>query len=303
MPKYLKIIFSLTLVLYLAVAFVAMAGEDDDAVCTGVEVVVKPTEGAVGFVTRSEITAELDSFPSHARGMQLAAIDTQALRRSLLAMDKLEDASVVRYTDGKIRISVTPIVPVARVFDGDESYYINRSGKRVKAGARFRKSVPLIHGHFEPSDTTFTPLSLLPLIDYIASDSVWRNYITMIEVKSPTDIILVPAIREHVINLGDLSRVPLKMERLKRFYSEVLVSQGWEKYDTLSLKWRGQLVASKRHRKPADLPVRNFDEDEAVSIDAMLVSDSIAPGQTRAGSVPSTEKPVPIHKGRRQAQV
>ncbi|MCM1521705.1 MAG: hypothetical protein NC039_03515 [Muribaculaceae bacterium] len=292
MPNYIKIIFSLTLAAYLAVSLVVSADAGDNSVCRGVEIEVEPTEGASGFVTRDEIASELDSFPTKAVGMQLAAINTQAMRRHLLGMDKLEDASVVRYTDGTIRISVKPIVPVARVFDGDGSYYINRQGKRVKAGARFRKNVPLIHGHFDETDSTFTPLSLLPLLDFISSDSVWNTYVTMIDVKSPTDIFIVPSIREHVVNLGDLSDIPLKFKRLKRFYSEVLVSQGWEKYDTLSLKWRGQLVATKRHRHVQQLPVRDYDEDEAVSIDAMIVSDSIAPGQSKAGVDPTIEKPV-----------
>lgn len=293
MPRYLTIAFSIILAAYLAVALTVTAGEGDDGMCSGVKIEVEPTEGANGFVTCGEIAAELDSFPVRATQVPLASVNTQAMRRRLLALDKLEDASVVRYTDGSIRVWVKPIVPVARVFDGPESYYINRSGKRVKAGARFRKNVPLIQGHFDAADSAFTPLSLLPLLDHIAADSLWNNYVTMIRVESPTDIILVPAIREHVVNLGDLTDIPLKLGRLRRFYSEVLATQGWEKYDTLSLKWRGQLVAKKRHRRAPQLPVRDYDEDEAVSIDAMLVADSVAPGQTRAGVKATTEKAIP----------
>ena len=296
MPRYLTIIFSLILAVYLAVALTVTAGESDMRICRGVEIEVEPTAGAAGFVTVDEIASELDSFPSRAGDVPLSAIDTQKMRRHLLGLDKLEDASVVCYTDGTIRISVKPIVPVARVFDGPESYYVNRSGKRVKAGARFRRNVPLIKGHFDPTDTVFTPLSLLPLLDYIASDSVWNTYVTMIEVKSPTDIIIVPAIREHVVNLGYLDDIPLKFDRLQKFYQRVLVSQGWEKYDTLSLKWRGQLVATKRHRKAPELPVRNFDEDEAVSIDAMLAGDGVAPGQAMPGVKANSDRPIPKKK-------
>ncbi|MCM1162913.1 MAG: hypothetical protein NC339_01470 [Muribaculaceae bacterium] len=293
MPNYLKIIFSLTLVVYLAVSLVASAGADSDVVCTGVNIEVEPTEGANGFVTREEIGTELDSIHRKSVGMQLSAINTQKMRRHLLAMDKLEDASVVKYTDGSIRISVKPIVPVARVFDGDESYYINRQGKRVKAGARFRKNVPLITGHFDEADTAFTPLSLLPLLDFIASDSIWNTYVTMIDVRGPHDIFLIPSIREHVVNLGDMTDIPLKFDRLRQFYAKVLPSQGWEKYDTLSLKWRGQLVATKRHRRAHDFPVRYYDEDESVSVDAMMVSDSIAPGTSVAGEKSTIEPSIP----------
>ncbi len=66
---------------------------------------------------------------------------------------------------------------------------------------------------------------MLPLLSYISNDSVWNSYISMIKVKSPTDIILVPVIREHVINIGAPEGFDDKFERLKRFYREVLPSR------------------------------------------------------------------------------
>lgn len=292
MPKYIQIIFSLILAAYLVVALVMSAEDTSLTRCAGVTVEVEPTDGAEGFVNPAEMP-ELQKLPDYATGAPFASVNTQELRRKLLENDKLEDATVVRYTDNTIRISLKPIVPVARVFDGSESYYINRAGKRVKADARFRKNVPIVKGHFDPADTTFTPLSLLPLLDHIAADSLWNSYVTMIEVKSPSDIILVPAIREHVVNLGDISDLRSKLERLRTFYSRVLPHQGWEKYDTISLKWRGQVVASKRRRSAPELPVSSFDDDESVSVDAMLAGDNVAPGQTRPGVEAHAEKPIP----------
>lgn len=281
---------------YLVVALTMTARESDDAVCTGMTITVEDADGDNGakrFVSPGELARELDNLPSRAKGMALANINTQDIRLRLLDLDKIEDASVVRYTDGSIRIKVTPIVPVLRVFDGSESYYVNRAGKRVKASARYHKNVPLIQGHFNPSDSAFTPLSLMPLVNYIASDSIWNAYIGMIKVKSPTDILLIPNIREHVINLGSLDRLDDKMERLRIFYSKVLVKQGWEKYDTLSLKWNGQLVATKRHRRAPDVPVISGEDDEVVAIDAMLAGDNVAPGQTVPGQKAHSEKPIP----------
>lgn len=294
MPRLLTITFSIILMVYLAVAFAVSANEEPArGYCKGISVDVTPTPGAEGFVTAGEIGRELDNLPEQASKTPVGDINTQAIHRRLLAMDKLEDASVVRYTDGSIRITVKPIVPVARVFDGRESYYVNRTGKRVKAGPRFRKSVPLVKGHFEAGDTSFTPLHILPLLDYIASDSVWNSYVSMIEVKGPKDIILIPAIRNHVINLGDCRDLPDKFDRLGTFYRNVLRSQGWEKYDTLTLKWRGQIVTTKRHRRAPEMPIQSFDEDESVSIDAMLAGDNVAPGRTAPGQKAHSDTPIP----------
>lgn len=296
MPRYLKIIFSLMLVTYLIIALTVTAMTPDDEVCTGMTVEVTEKDGETGFVTPEELMRELDSLPVRARGLTLSNISTDDLRRRLLALDKIEDASVVRYTDGSVRIKATPIVPLARIFSSDGSYYINRDGKRVRASARYRKNVPIIEGDFNDSDSLFTPLTLLPLLRYIAADSVWNNFISMIQVKSPRDIILIPVVREHVINLGAPVDLENKFYRLQRFYTEVLPTQGWEKYDTLSVKWDGQLVASKRHRKAPRLMDGRYEEDESVDTGTMLAGDDVAPGQTRPGVKAHSETPVPARR-------
>lgn len=73
----------------------------------------------------------------------------------------------------------------------------------------------------------------------------------------------------------------------------MLRSQGWEKYDTLTLKWRGQIVATKRHRRAPEMPIQSFDEDESVSIDAMLAGDNVAPGRTAPGQKAHSDTPIP----------
>lgn len=301
MPKYLKIIFSVMLAAYLVVALTMTALENDDDICKEMTITVEDADGDTGvsrFVTPAELARELDDLPSRAKGIALANINTQDIRHRLLDLDKIEDAEVVRYSDGSIRIHVTPIVPVLRVFDGPSSYYVNRAGKRVKASARYHKNVPMIQGHFDPSDSVFTPMSLMPLVNFIASDSLWNSYISMIKVKSPTDILLIPNIREHVINIGTTDRLREKLDNLQLFYSKVLVKQGWEKYDTISLKWNGQIVATKRHRRAPDVPVISREDDETVAIDAMLAGDNVAPGQTIPGQAAHSEKPIPAKNDR-----
>ncbi len=295
MSRYLKVIFSLMLAAYLVIALTMTASEPDTQLCRAFEITVEggDGDGQQRFVTPGELARELDSLPEKAPGMALANINTQTIRRHLLDLDKIEDVEVVRLTDGTIRIKATPIIPVARIFDSGESYYINRAGKRVSADARYHKDVPVIEGHFESNDSTFTPASLLPLLSYISNDSVWNAYISMIKVKSPNDIILIPVIREHVINIGAPNNFDDKFARLKKFYSEVLPLQGWEKYDTLTLKWNGQLVASKRRRAPQRVETIKYDDDEAVDTGTMLAGDDVAPGQTVPGVKAHSEKPIP----------
>lgn len=282
------------LFVYLVVALTLTATESDTDLCRGVNITVNNSDSAgKQFVSAEELAHEIGDLPQKAKKMTLASINTQDIRRTLLSLDKVEDVQVLRLTDGTIDITAQPIVPVMRVFDNGKSYYINKDGKRVSANARYHKDVPIVEGHFDPADTVFTPQSLLPLINYISSDSIWNAFISMVKVKSPNDIILVPVIREHVINIGTPDNFDDKFSRLKKFYTEVLPRQGWEKYDTLTLKWRGQLVASKRKRHSAPVESIKYEDEDAVDTGTMLAGDNVAPGQTKPGIEAHSETPIP----------
>lgn len=282
------------LFVYLVIALTLTATESDTDLCRGVNITVNNSDSAGNqFVSAEELAHEIGDLPQKAKQMTLASINTQDIRRALLSLDKVEDVQVLRLTDGTIAITAQPIIPVMRVFDNGKSYYINKDGKRVSANARYHKDVPIVEGHFDPADTVFTPQSLLPLINYIASDSIWNSFISMVKVKSQNDIILVPVIREHVINIGTPDNFDDKFSRLKKFYTEVLPCQGWEKYDTLTLKWRGQLVASKRKRHSAPVESVKYEDEDAVDTGTMLAGDNVAPGQTKPGIKAHSETPIP----------
>jgi hypothetical protein len=86
----------------------------------------------------------------------------------------------------------------------------------------------------------------LPLIDYVEGDSLLHSLVTMYCVRDTNNIIIVPNISGHVVNIGNTSGLDNKFAKLKLFYSEVLPKRGWNTYDTISVKWNHQIVATRR---------------------------------------------------------
>ena len=169
-----------------------------------------------GFITADDIAR--DFAPGAVAGAPRCSVSLREIERSLLASDKIERANVALLNDGSVAIDVVPMVPVARVFDhgGRRSYYINAEGKRIGAEARF---------HIDAQ--------LDALVSTIVSEA-------------DGDIIIVPAMRGHVVNFGDTTDMADKFARLRRFYRTVPGVRGWDSYDTISVKWRGQVVATRR---------------------------------------------------------
>ena len=196
--------------------------------------------------------------------------------------------------DGRVLVTVTPLLPVARVFDGSDSYYVNREGKRIRANARYFSDVPVIMGHFPREDSVFTPLSLMPLFDWLNEHAeTWGRFITMVKVESPNDVILIPAITGHVINIGAPEGFDSKFERLRKVYQKVIPLKGWKYYDTLSVKWAGQLVATRRSKPVEQVAAASDDEDETTDVSTMLAGEGVAPGQTKPGEKAHNDKPIP----------
>lgn len=262
---------SLTLVLavYLLIACAWGRRMAANQVCAGLEggmvQVIDPS--GVGFVLADSITGELSPIIEPLGRMRMADVNLGAIRSHISALDKIESAEVTMLSNNKLRISVKPMVPVARVWpaDGRRSYYVNREGKHIAATPRYHLNVPQLLGNL-PAGTS--PDALLPLLDYLNDNPDIKKLITMISVADTANIILVPAIRGHVINIGDVSDIPSKFRRLRTFYRKVLPVMGWEYYDTLSVKWAGQLVASRRHGKLPPPPV-HVAEIEDINVPAV----------------------------------
>ncbi len=264
-------IFAILLTAYLVWALIWVHDAAAKQICTGMDVEIIDSTGC-RFVTTREIINELQPYYNDSPRMLLERIDTDSLSRMLNSIDKLEHATVVRTTAHKIHVKVAPMHPVARVWDNNSSYYINREGKRIAADARYHIDVPVITGTF---DSVFQPSALIPLIDYINADSTWNSLVTMIKVSN-RNVYLLPMIRGHVINFGSVDNIDDKFRRLKAMYTEVLPVKGWDYYDTIAVKWSGQVVASRRENKLPPPPFTYNDDSENEEGDAGNMSTEFA---------------------------
>ncbi len=243
----IKCLMTLILVVYLvfAISFTSHLASIDTF--KGVEINVRDNMSRK-FVSPADIDMELDSISTWITALSRDSLDTQLIETRLTEKDNLEKANCVVLNDGTLRIDVVPLIPVARVFDSSGgNYYINRGGKRMKASIRYSMDVPVITGDFSGSNT---PALAFPLLDYLGSHPDMAALTSSINIARNSDVILVPSVKGHVVNLGDSTDLPNKIARLKVFYKNVMPVKGWEYYDTISVKWRGQVVAKRRHKRP-----------------------------------------------------
>lgn len=214
------------------------------------------------FVTKEGVIQKLGKTADKIKQTPIAELNIEKLERQLSQDNSFENVECYITSDNKLQIDIVPMIPEIRVFSPDgKSYYINKDGKRIDTGNEFFMDVPVVTGNF---DQKFPAKNILPVTRHIAADDYLKNLITMIEVKSATNILLYPCIKGQVINIGDTTELTKKFDNLTLFYRKVMNHKGWETYDTISVKFRNQIVATRRDKSKK---IHSIEVDDSVNID------------------------------------
>lgn len=262
-------------------------GKSQGELCSAIEVEVINAD-STSFVTPQGVLSDLKGQGIEVIGQHMGEIDASSIEEALRKSPYLENADCVKCQDGLLLIRVSQLVPVMRVFDGDASYYVNRAGKRMGASSFYHCDVPVVQGHFTRK---YPATRLLPLIDFIEKDSLLHSLVTMFQVNDTNNIIIVPNFSGHVVNIGNATGFENKFAKLKLFYGEVLPKKGWNTYDTISVKWNHQVVATKRVKAVQKiLDVDPADDEQAPDFQTMALGAAPATQQEKKKEEPKQEE-------------
>lgn len=202
--------------------------------------------------------------------------NTLACQDMLGDINRVERVKCLILNDGTLLITVDPIDPVARVFEPKGSVYVNAEGKRVDALAAYHVDVPVVTLTHRADSATVG--YLMPLLRAVKANADANAIVSTIRIDRRGDIIIIPNIIGHVINFGDTTLIDNKFARLRTFYRDVMPTRGWNAYDTISVKWRGQIVATRRDKAVhIDRPVVDVDDSylDVVDEETMMAGGTV----------------------------
>lgn len=258
-------------------------------VCTGIEVEVTGESRMNDIVTKG-LQEELRRYPGRIKGAQLNSINTQSIEKYLGKLSNFESVNCMLSSGGILKVKVKPLVPVMRVFVGDNSYYINKDGKHIASSSEFFTDVPVVTGSFSRE---FPPTAVLPLIRHIEKDPFLKDLTSMVVARDARNLIIVPRVFGHVVNMGDTSDIAEKGRALSLFYRKVMPYKGWQEYDTISVKFRDQVVATRRDKTRLNHGEEYIEETDPEDATLPESVDTNAGGEDRehvGGDAPSENK-------------
>ena len=198
MKRLIQNIILVVLAVALIVGTIWARNKSQGEVCSRIDVEIINAD-STSFVTPQGVLDELKGQGIKLVGKRMGSIDASEIEEALKLSPYLESADIVKCQDGRLLIRVSQLVPIFRVFDGESSYYVNRAGKHMSANMYYHSDVPVVQGHFTRK---YPATRLLPLIRYVESDSLLHSLVAMYSVKDTNNIIIVPNISGHVINIG-----------------------------------------------------------------------------------------------------
>jgi len=144
---------------------------------------------------------------------------------------------------GILTVKIKHREPLLRVITDKTSYYLDDTGHRFPVSTSYPAHVLVATGNINEE---FAREELLPCIRFIEEDEFWSAQIEQVHVTNKGEVILTPLIGDHLIELGSVDNYQEKFRNMKAFYKEVLAKNNWNKYQSISLKYKNQVIAKRR---------------------------------------------------------
>ena len=199
------------------------------------------------------------------KGQKLSSINIALLEKIIDNNPFVADAEVFSSIDGKLNIEVLQRRPVVRVVNfNNESFYVDDEGVFMPLSEKYTARVPLANGYIFNRETelkvqepdaasindSLSPASIMRDVynvsRFVAQDEFWNAQIEQIYVNANGDLELIPRVGRHSIVLGNGKDLKEKFDRLFLFYTDGLNKAGWDKYKTINLKFKDQVVCTKK---------------------------------------------------------
>lgn len=235
------IVLVLGLLTYLGIAIVKFSHNDVEKKCQSVVVTIKDST-TIRFVSEKNIRDKIAEEDIQLVGKKLRTINTQKIEKILEENPFIRNAECYKTPSGDLNIDIWQREPIFRVV-GYHNYYVDVDGNIFPPSPKYVAYVPVVTGmlnkHFAVSE-------LKHFVLYLRNNEFWNAQIEQIDVSATNELVLIPRVGDHEIEIGTLDNYQLKLAKLKKFYLDGLNKIGWGDYKSISLKYNNQVVCTKK---------------------------------------------------------
>jgi cell division protein FtsQ len=218
--------------------------------CSDIKVNIERVNGHV-FIDEKEIT-QLLKRNGATIGKPISEFHLQQLESILKLQPWIYNAELFFDNNQVLNVNILEREPLARIFTiQGTSFYIDSSGMQLPLSIDYSARVPMFTAFTSNKKKLSKPDSLLlnevkNIAALIQQDSFWNAQVSQVNIIPDKTFEIIPVLGNQVINLGNADSLQSKFDRLTAFYKQVWAKEGFEKYESISVEFSGQIVAVKR---------------------------------------------------------
>lgn len=238
MSVWKKIGMLLVVLIFVVLIFLAWQQGKKQTI-NALEIQILP-ENEVFFVRKSEVSDRLNSALGHPlKGSMIRNINFHQLEKALNKSPWIETADVYADHSGTLHARIVQRIPLLKIIpEGKKGYYLDQSGKLMPLSLNFAARVPVVTGIFDTSMHSI----LYTFGRYVHESPAWKGQIQQIFVQNKNNLILSPALGNFTIEFGSTDRLGEKFDYLTAFYRQVIPQKGWDYYQEISVRYKGQVI-------------------------------------------------------------
>jgi len=168
-------------------------------------------------------------------------LDLNKIEHVLNAHEMIEKADVYVSIDGVLKAVVKQKTPIARVFNGKGSFYIDNEGNNMPLSSNFTARVPLVSGEINKKNNK----DLFKLFKKIQDDAFLRKNIIGIQIMPNGSLLMLNRNYNYLIDFGSTINVDRKFRNYKAFFQKVSLDSSLYKYKKIDLRFADQVVCTK----------------------------------------------------------
>jgi cell division protein FtsQ len=193
------------------------------------------------FVTPETVNKLLIENKRDAPSIRKDEVDLNKIEKTLDAQEMIEKSDVFVSIDGVLKAVVKQKTPVARVFDGQRSFYIDYKGGRMPLSDNFSARVPLVSGTINDKNND----DLATLFRLIYDDVFLKKNIIAIQIMPNGSLKMFNRNYNYFIDFGRIINVEQKFGNYKAFFQKAVLDSSLYKYKKIDLRFTEQVVCTK----------------------------------------------------------
>lgn len=177
--------------------------------------------------------------------MRLRDVELGKVAQAASASPWLTQCSAGTSIGGIVVVHALQRRPIVRVCSASGEFYLDDKGGRVPVSPSLSADVIVASGNIP--DKSVGERQVWALARFLDNHPRLSPLFDQIYRDARGDLFLTPKLGNHVVEIGDTVDLDQKFINLMTLYTRGLPQAGWEKYSQISVKYRGQVVCTRRN--------------------------------------------------------